>query len=256
MPRENRRQFLQKILDEAQWMITVNTIPPNTEKWLRKFYMKTMATVSAMRTSVRRTTASSQTIMWNDAYNKQLTKHDTNDDVDTMHLHFNETRGVHALRLHAHLCSTARDDTRTTHGSSPERFHHTHLHGHPWHTLLDSLLPSTSSSSSCLSPSSSSTSSCPTELLNTKCMANNPALLRCRREWGHPERLHISHRLWAQAPCLRRALRLISPLLPHDPVLGPRHGWPDTRRDAHCGTPEDKSTTAYQEACQSVSRRL
>ena len=28
----------------------VNTIPPNTEKWLRKFYMKTMATVyRAMR---------------------------------------------------------------------------------------------------------------------------------------------------------------------------------------------------------------
>ena len=25
---------------------------------------------------------------WNDAYNKQLTKHDTNDDVDTLHLHF------------------------------------------------------------------------------------------------------------------------------------------------------------------------
>ena len=26
---------------------------------------------------------------WNDAYNMQLTKHDTNDDVDTLHLHFN-----------------------------------------------------------------------------------------------------------------------------------------------------------------------
>ena len=26
---------------------------------------------------------------WNDAYNKQNTKHDTNDDVDTLHLHFN-----------------------------------------------------------------------------------------------------------------------------------------------------------------------
>ena len=29
---------------------SVNTIPPNTEKWLRKFYMKTMATRRAMRT--------------------------------------------------------------------------------------------------------------------------------------------------------------------------------------------------------------
>ena len=36
-------------------------LPPNTEKWLRKLYMITMATVKAMRTSVRRTTASSQT---------------------------------------------------------------------------------------------------------------------------------------------------------------------------------------------------
>ena len=26
---------------------------------------------------------------WNDAYNMQLTKHDTNDDVDTLQLHFN-----------------------------------------------------------------------------------------------------------------------------------------------------------------------
>ena len=35
------------ICDEA---VAVNTIPQNTEKWLRKFYMKTMATRRAMRT--------------------------------------------------------------------------------------------------------------------------------------------------------------------------------------------------------------
>ena len=60
--------------------------------------------------------------------------------------------------------------------------------------------------------------------------------LLCRRwEWGHPELLHLSHRLWAQPPDLRRAQRLISPLLLHDPFHGPRRGWRDTRRDAHSG---------------------
>ena len=63
------------------------------------------------------------------------------------------------------------------------------------------------------------------------------APLRRRKEWGHPELLHLSHRLWAQPPDLRRAQRLISPHHLHDPVLGPRRGWRDTRRDAHRGTP-------------------
>ena len=35
----------------------------------------------------------------------------------------------------------------------------------------------------------------------------------------------------------------------------PGRGWRDTRRDAHSGT-EDKSTSANQQACQSISRRL
>ena len=79
------------------------------------------------------------------------------------------------------------------------------------------------------------------------------ALLRCRREWGHHERLPLSHKLWAQPPDLRRAQRLISPLLLHDPVLGPRHGWRDTRRDAHRKHTEDKPIAANQKACQSSS---
>ena len=60
--------------------------------------MKTKATVQAMRTSVRRTTASSQNNNWNDTHNKQLTMHNkyTNDDVD-----FDDWRGAHhALSLH------------------------------------------------------------------------------------------------------------------------------------------------------------
>ena len=66
------------------------------------------------------------------------------------------------LSLHAPLFTVfVHDDTRLPHGSSLERFHHTHLHGHPWRILLDSTSPFSSTSSSCLSPSSSSTSSCP-----------------------------------------------------------------------------------------------
>ena len=63
------------------------------------------------------------------------------------------------------------------------------------------------------------------------------ALLCRRREWGHPELLHLSHRLWAQSPDLRRAQRIIGHLLPHDSFPGPRRGWRDTRQDAHRGTP-------------------
>ena len=63
------------------------------------------------------------------------------------------------------------------------------------------------------------------------------ALLLCRREWGHLELLHFSHRFWAQPPDLQRAQRLISPLLLHDPFHGPGRGWRDTRRDAHRGSP-------------------
>ena len=47
----------------------------------------------------------------------------------------------------------------------------------------------------------------------------------------------LYHRVWAQPPCLRRALRLTRSLLLHDPCHGPGRGWPDTRRDAHCRTP-------------------
>ena len=64
-----------------------------------------------------------------------------------------------------------------------------------------------------------------------------PAPFHGQREWGHPERLHLSHKLWAQPPDLRRAQRLISSLLLHVPFHGPGRGWRDTRRDAHSGTP-------------------
>ena len=69
--------------------VSVDTIPPNTEKWLRKFYMITMATVYSYENKCATNYSIIANNNWNDAYNMQLTKHDTNDDVDTMHLHFN-----------------------------------------------------------------------------------------------------------------------------------------------------------------------
>ena len=79
------------------------------------------------------------------------------------------------------------------------------------------------------------------------------APLRCRGEWWHPERLHLSHSLWAQPPNLQRAQRLISPLLLHDPFHGPRRGWRDTRRDAHSGTPRtSRLLRTRRHASQSV----
>ena len=82
-----------------------------------------------------------------------------------------QTRSVHALRLDAH----------------PEHFHHTHLHGHPWRTLLDS--PSRFNFFLFLLFVTAFLFHLELflELLNTKCMANN---LRCSaaEEWGYAER--------------------------------------------------------------------
>ena len=64
-----------------------------------------------------------------------------------------------------------------------------------------------------------------------------PVQLRQQGEWGCLRRLHLPHRLWAQTPDLRRAQRLFRFLLLHYPVIGPRHGWRDTRQAAHRGTP-------------------
>ena len=63
--------------------VSVNTIPLNTEKWLQKSYVKTMATVyTALRTNEMNYSITNTD--WNDAYNKQDNMHNkyTNDDVD------------------------------------------------------------------------------------------------------------------------------------------------------------------------------
>ena len=235
---------------------SLNTIPPNTEKWLRKLYMKTMATVYSYENKCATNYIIITNNNWNDAYNMQLTKHDTNDDVDTLHLHFNGLVAYmhwgctrifvpQLVIIHAHLMAQVLSTFITPICMD--------IHGA---LSLIRLLPF-------LPPLPPVCLSLPLPLRAVhwapqhEVHGKQPALLRCRREWGHPERHHISHRLWAQAPCLRRALRLISLLLPHDPVLGPRHGWPDTRRDAHCGTPRtSRLLRTRRHVSQSVSRRL
>ena len=52
--------------------------------------MKTMATAKSYENKFATNYSIITNNNWNDVNNnKQLTKHDTNDDVDTMHLHFN-----------------------------------------------------------------------------------------------------------------------------------------------------------------------
>ena len=46
---------------------------PNTEKWQRKFYMKTMATVKSYENKCAMNHSIITNKNWNDAYNKQLT---------------------------------------------------------------------------------------------------------------------------------------------------------------------------------------
>ena len=51
--------------------------------------MKTMATVKCCENKCATNYSIIANNNWNNANNMQLTKHDTNDDVDTLHLHFN-----------------------------------------------------------------------------------------------------------------------------------------------------------------------
>ena len=92
---------------------------------------------------------------------------------------------------------------------------------------LSSAFPSTSCTPSCTLSSTtwSSWKACAT------------VLLRQQGEWRRLRGLHLPHRLWAQLHDLQRAQRLIGFFLLHCPVIGPGHGWRDTRQVAHRGTP-------------------
>ena len=141
-----------------------------------------------------------------------------------------------ALSVHVERTVSHCDDTSHLIGSSPEETL-CHPRSYPWCVLIDSTSPFFLFLPVIL------------RLLPPQRAVlwprqpdrhGKPVLLRQQGEWGHPERLPLLHRLWAQCSDLRRAQRLISHLLLHDPVLGPRHGWRDTRQDAHRGTPRTR----------------
>ena len=118
---------------------------------------KTKATVKAMRTSVRRTAASSPNNNWNNTHNKQLTTHNkyTNDDVDST-----IAWCTSCIELaHSAHCSTLDDDTAHFMAQvlSPFIVIHGHTHGA---FSLTRPLPSSFTFPSCPSLSTFSTTSC------------------------------------------------------------------------------------------------
>ena len=161
------------------------------------------------------------------------------------HTELRRSRGAHALRLHASLFTVSDDCLTYTHASSSERIHTSIcvvIHGA---LSLTRFSLSTSSSSSCLSPSSSSTSSC--SLSST----TRSSWQTCAAPWTpSPLSQVMSPTSWPSASSTTH--QSPSPSWSH-----PRTRTWMTWHSARCSQrhTEDKSTTTYQEACQSVSRR-
>ena len=149
--RINLLKYSSKVGNSWQQFTVTNWDTSNTERWLRKFYMKTMDTVYELW---ERSEWELQHHKWNwtDAYtNKQTRKQNTNDDV-----HFEDRVARHALRI----CSTVVIVSYfTLHGQVLSSFTVISIPSNAPSPWLAS--PPSTSSSSCLSPSSSSTSSCP-----------------------------------------------------------------------------------------------
>ena len=209
--------------------------------------------ISAMRTSVRRTTASSQTTIGTMRTTKAA--HQARHQWRRWHNApaLQRTRGVHALRLHAHLSTVC--SWWYTHTSWLKFWAHWQLSPfHPWLILLDSTSPFYSSSSSCLSPSSSSTSSCPLSS-STRSAWQTPCAAPLQRRVRTP---------WTSSPLPQVMSPSSLPSTSSSTHQSPSPSWsrPRTKtwmtwHSARCSLrhTEDKSTTAYQEACRSVSRR-
>ena len=121
------------------WSATfVNTIPPiqkngcGNSTWKQWLQLIAMRNKCAMNYSITNKD-------WNDAYNKQLTKHDTQWRRWHIAPALQRRRGVHALSLHAHLSTVC--SWWYTHTSWLKFWAHSQSSPfHPWRTLLDSLL--------------------------------------------------------------------------------------------------------------------
>ena len=182
----------------------------------------------------------------------QLTKHDTNDDVDTMHLHFNGRVAYMHWDCTRIFVPQLDDDTAHLMAQVLSAFIviHGHIHGR---TSLTRFSFSTSTFSSCLSPSSSSTSSCSLSSTTRSswqtCAA--PLQKRVRTPWTpSPLTQVMSPTSWPSASSTTHQSPSPSWSLPRTRTWMTWHSARCSQRHT-----EDKSTTAYQEACQSVSRR-
>ena len=135
----------------------VNTIPPIQQNPMQNGYDENKATVKAMRTSVRRTTASSQT-----AIGTTRTTSSSQCTTSTPMTTLTSTIAWCSSCVesaHSAHCSTLDDDTAHLMAQVLSPFIVIHGHTHGAFSLTRSL-PSSFTFSSCPSPSSSSTPSC------------------------------------------------------------------------------------------------
>ena len=222
-------------------------------KWLRKFYMKTMATGKSYENKCATNYSIITNNNWNNAYNKQLTRHDTNDDVDTLHLHFNGRVACMHWDCTRTFVPQRDDDTAHLMAQVLSAFTFSPTVIFMGASLWLASPRSTSTSSSCLSPSSSSTSSCSLSSTTRSSWQTCAAPLhkRVRTPWTpSPPTQLMSSSSWPSASSTTHQFPSPSWSLPrtrtwmtwHSARCSPRHT-------------EDKSTTACQKACQSVSRR-
>ena len=228
----------------------VNTILPNTEKWLRKSFMKTTATVKSCENEVNENySITSKTGTTRTSTSRPPSRTPMTTLTSTIAWRTCTESAHTALLFHSCDCLTLH-----IHGSSPERFHIS-IHGHPHGALsLTRFSLSTSASSSCLSPSSSSTSSCSLSSTTRRtwqtCAA--PLQKRVRTPWTSSSLPQVmSPTSWPAASSTTHQSPSPSGSLPRTRTWMTWHSARCSQRHTN-----DKSTAVYQEACQSVSRRL
>ena len=224
----------------------VNTILPNTEKGDETATWKQWPRYIELWEWMRRTTASQTKL------ERRVHQQADHKAEHQWRRWLQRKRGVHESTRTAHRSTVV---IVSFFGSSPERFHTPSMVIHMAHSLWLASPLSTSTSSSCLSPSSSSTSSCSLSSCTrsawqTTCAA--PLQKRVRTPWTPSSLTQVmSPSSWPSASSTTHQF-------PSPSWSFPRTRARMTWHSARCPLrhTEDKSTTAYQEACQSVSRRL
>ena len=204
------------LLKKGDWHERVKSIPPNTKNGYGNATTKTN----------------------NDTSHE--TKRETNysmnnkcNDVNTRNMHITRawTQSAHFVTL----CSSC---LTCTHWLKSWVFSHLiHVHSRTWAYLLESLLFFYFDLSFLVFFFSFHFLHCCCTLSSTT-WSPWKSCATPRTRWVRRVRRHaLPHRLWAQLRGLQRAQRLFRFLLLHYTVIGPGHGWRDTRQAAHRGTP-------------------